>query len=184
MRRRRRRRRRFRFPKSEKRSRRTPKKVFSHSSSISLLLTTFLEKIQKTIADDEDTNADEMPMISYTISTFSLEELKKPVTRRKPKSRLIEISSGMDWVDVKARLKIAICDLLFPQQAVVDDDCYDIAWCIPRVVTNNLALDTEADYQHLVKKALKCKEPGAKILVDELARIAPVRNMMILTIND
>ena len=175
----------MRFPKSEKRSRRTAKKVFSRTFSISLLLTTVQEKIQRIDANlnDEDTDADEIPMISYTVSTFSLEELKRPVTRRKAKSRLIELSSDMDWVDVKARLKIAICDLLFPQQVIVDDDCYDMTWCIPRVVTNNLALHTEADYQHLVKKALKCKEPGAKILVDELAKIAPVRYMMISTIN-
>ena len=89
----------------------------------------------------------------------------------------------MSWVDVKGRLKIAICDLLFPQQVVVDDDCYDMTWCIPRVVTNTLPLHTEADHQQLVKKALKCKEPGAKILVDELAKIAPVRIVMILTRN-
>jgi len=81
----------------------------------------------------------------------------------------------MEWADVKAHLKIAICDLLFPQQAIVEDDCYDMTWCIPRVVTNPLSLYTVADYQQLVKKALKAKEPGAKILIDELPKIVLVR---------
>ena len=47
-----------------------------------------------------------------------------------------------------------------------------MTWCIPRVVTDTLSLHTEPDYQHLMKKALKCKEPGVKILVDEVAKIA------------
>ena len=81
----------------------------------------------------------------------------------------------MDWIDVKAQLKIAICDLHFLQQVVVDDDCYNMTWCIPHVVTDTLSLHTEPDYQHFMKKALKCKEPGVKILVDEVAKIALVR---------
>ena len=81
----------------------------------------------------------------------------------------------MDWIDVKAQLKIAICDLHFLQQVAVDDDCYNMTWCIPCVVTDTLSLHTEPDYQHLMKKALKCKEPGVKILVDEVAKFAPVR---------
>ena len=67
-----------------------------------------------------------------------------------------------------------ICDQLFPREAVVEDDRYEMTWCIPRIVTNALSLHTVADYRQLVKKALKAKEPGAKILVDELPKIAPV----------
>ena len=137
----------------------------------------FIEKTQRIESEDElsdITIEKEVPKISYTISTFSLEELKKPVTRRKPKSRLIDLSSELEWVDVKAHLKIAICNQLFPQDAVVEDDRFEMTWCIPRIVTNALSLHTVADYEQLVKKALKAKEPGVKILVDELPKIAPV----------
>ena len=103
------------------------------------------------------------------VTTLSLNELKKPATRRKAKSRLIELSSGLEWMDIHAHLKIAICDLLFPQQAVVEDDRYEMTWSIPRVVPQALSLASAADYDQLVKKALKMKEPGVKILVDEMA---------------
>jgi hypothetical protein len=131
----------------------------------------FIEKTKIIEAEDELSDIaieeePEFPKISYTISTFSLEELKKPVTRRKPKSRLIELSSDLEWMDVKAHLKITICNHLFPQDAVVKDDHFEMTWCIPRIVTNALSLHTVADYQQLVKKALKAKEPGVKILVD------------------
>lgn len=129
----------------------------------------YLEKLRRIEAEDESSDGSiEVPKISYTISTFSLEELKKPATRRKPKSCLIDLSSDLEWVDVKAQLKIAICDLLFPQLAVVEDARYDMTWCIPRIVTNPLFLHSVANYQQLVKKALKAKEPNVKILVDEL----------------
>jgi len=148
------------------------------SSFISVGPHHFLEKILR--IEDQDEHSDsldekEVPKISYTISTFSLEELKKPVTHRKPKSRLVDLSSDLEWVDVKAHLKIAICDLLFPHQAVVEDDRYEMTWSIPRIVTNPLSLHTIADHQQLVKKALKVKEPGVKILVDELPKITLVK---------
>lgn len=79
-------------------------------------------------------------------------------------------------MDVKAHFKIAICDQLFPHETVVEDDCYGMTWCIPRIVTNALSLHTVADYQQLMKKALK---PGAKIMVNELPKkIVPVRILM------
>jgi hypothetical protein len=125
---------------------------------------------------DHDTNdADEehvqqqIPKISYTITTFSLEELKKPSTRRKAKSRLIELYSALEWIDMRGMVKRAVCDLLFPEQAVVDDDRYEMTWCIPRVVPQALSLTLTADYDLLIKKALKMKDPNVKILVDKKA---------------
>ena len=82
-------------------------------------------------------------------------------------------------MDVKAHFKIAICDQLFPCETVVEDDCYEMTWCIPRIVTNALSLHTVANYQQLMKKALKAKEPRAKIMVHELPKkIVPVRILM------
>jgi hypothetical protein len=125
---------------------------------------------------DHDTNdADEehvqqqIPKLSYMITMFSLEELKKPSTRRKAKSRLIELSSALEWIDMCGMVKRAVCDLLFPEQAVVDDDRYEMTWCIPRVVPQALSLASTADYDLLIKKVLKMKDPNGKILVDEKA---------------
>ena len=98
---RRRNKRRFQFQNSKKRVQKNTRKSFYFYLFIlflfvSLLLTTYLEKKQRIISNNGDTDADEIPKISYTILTFSMEELKKSVTHRKPKSRLIEISSDMD----------------------------------------------------------------------------------------
>ena len=62
---------------------------------------------------------------------------------------------------------------LFPQDAIVEDNHFEMTWCIPHIVTNTLSLHTVANYEQLVKRALKAKEPGVKILVNELPKIAP-----------
>lgn len=147
----------------------------------------FTEKTQRIKAEDElsdISDEQEVLKISYTILTFSLEELKKPVTHHKPKSHLIDLSNDLEWVDVKAHSKIVICDQLFPQEAIVEDNCYEMTWCIPCIVTNALSLHTVADYQQFVKNALKGKEPGVKILVDELPKIVSVRIVTSMIQND
>ena len=73
-------------------------------------------------AEDEHSDSTvKVPKISYTISTFSLEKLKKLATCRKSKSHLIDLSSDLEWVNVKAHMKIVNCNLLFPQLAVIED---------------------------------------------------------------
>ena len=66
-------------------------------------------------------------------------------------------------------VKGAICDLLFPEQAVVDNNKNKMTWCIPHVVLWALSLVSTADYNLLIKKALKMKDPNVKILVDKRA---------------
>jgi hypothetical protein len=66
------------------------------------------------------------------ITTFSLEELRKPLTGCKAKSHLIELSSTLEWIDMCSVVRGAICDLLFPEQAVVDNNRYEMTWCMVR----------------------------------------------------
>ena len=141
-------------------------------------------KSHKIEAKNKPSDAEEIlevvPKISFTVSMFSLKELKKAVSCCEPNSCLIKISSKTEWVNAKALLKVAICDLLFLQQAIVEDNRFDMTWSIPHIVTNALSLHTEVDYQQLVAKALKGKEPNVKISVKELPRIIPIRLVIVL----
>ena len=148
------------------------------SPHISLIMIFFsLEKPSKHAepADHNANNADEelvqqqILKISYTITTFFLEELKKPSMHQKVKSHLIELSSTLEWIYIHGSVKGAICDLLFPEQAVVDNNKYKMTWCIPHVVPQALSLVSTTDYNLLIKKALKMKDPNVKILVDKRA---------------
>ena len=60
------------------------------------------------------------------VTALSLKDLKKPMTCCKPKSHLVELSSSLEWLDLYGHLKIVICNLLFPQQPVVEDDRFEI----------------------------------------------------------
>ena len=74
----------------------------------------------------------------------------------------------MAWIDAKARFKIIVSDLLFPDQAVVADNAFKLTWAIARIQTNPVSLKSEADYNQLIKKALQAKNPAAHILVNEV----------------
>ena len=73
----------------------------------------------------------------------------------KAKSHLVELSSTLEWIYIHGMVKGAICDLLFPEQAVVDNNKYKMTWCIPHIVPQALSLVSTADYNLLIKKALK-----------------------------
>ena len=136
------------------------------------------EKARAQESSEEDSDVDdnpiEVPKISYTLTTLSVNELKKPAARRKSKSHLLDISSGLEWIDAKAHLKIAICDLLFPGQAEIDDNKYELTWSIPRIAPTPLSLHTASDYEQLVKKCLKLTEPAVKVCAEEVEQHAPV----------
>ena len=63
-----------------------------------------------------------IPQITYTMTIFSLAELAKPHARRQPKVRFVILASDLEWLDVRAQLKIKAVDVLFPNQAAVDDE--------------------------------------------------------------
>lgn len=96
--------------------------------------------------NDGANNEETSPKILYMVTALSLEELKKPTTCHKPKSHLIELSSSLEWLDLHGYLKIVICDLLFPQQPVIEDDRFEITWCIPHVIPQALFFISAADY--------------------------------------
>ena len=99
---------------------------------------------------------------------FSMAELAKPQAQREPAARFLVLLSNLEWLDFYACLKIKACDVLFPGQVAVGDDAYEIMFCIPHHVPNPLPLSTVADYDHLVKNALRQQQPTVKIIIKEI----------------
>jgi hypothetical protein len=134
-------------------------------------LTTFLssEKANRAKTPDEEEEI-VIPKITYTITVFSLAELSKPVARRQPKARFVVLASDLEWPDVRAQLKIKAVDVLFPQQAAINDAAFEIEFSITRQVPTPLPLLSENDYKYLVQNALKLKaNPAVKITIKEVA---------------
>ena len=60
--------------------------------------------------------------------------------------------------------------MLFPNQAAVNDEAFEIEFSIARQVPTPLPLLSENDYKHLVRNALKVKaNPAVKIMIKEVA---------------
>ena len=111
-----------------------------------------------------------MRKITYNLTIFSVAELTKPQARREPAARFLVLPCNLEWLDFHARLKIKACDVLFPGQAAIGDDAYEIMFCIPHHVPNPLPLSSVANYEHLVENALRQQQPTIKIIIKEIAR--------------
>jgi len=133
-------------------------------------LTTTLSSEKANRAKTPDKEEEIVPKITYTITVFSLAELSKPLARRQPKARFVVLDSDLEWPDVRAQLKIKAVDVLFPQQAAIDDAAFEIEFSITRQVPTPLPLLSENDYKYLVQNALKLKaNPAVKITIKEVA---------------
>ena len=124
--------------------------------------------IEKSAKATDKNKAEELQMISYTIMAFTAEELKKPAAQHVSKSNLVDLAPTMDWLDAMAHFKIAICDLLFPQQAVIADEAFEVTWSIPRVAPGPFMLKMEVQYKQLISKASSTKNPTVQILINEV----------------
>jgi hypothetical protein len=117
-----------------------------------------------------------IPKITYNLTIFSAAELLKPQTRRQPEARFLILPSNLEWADVHAQLKIKAVDVLFPQQAAVNDQAFEVVFSITRHVPVPVPLSSHDDYQHLVRNAIKLKaNPAVKIIIKEVPAKEGVR---------
>jgi hypothetical protein len=107
--------------------------------------------------------------ITYNLAIFSLAELAKSQARREPAARFFVLPSDLEWPDIHAQLKIKAGDVLYPGQAAIADNAYEMTFCIARHVSNPLPLSCVADYKHLVENALRQQQPTVKVIIKATA---------------
>ena len=113
------------------------------------------------------------PKITYNLTILSLDQAQKASRSHETVARFVVLPSDLEWEDVYTRLKIKICDVLFPGQAEVLDNAFEMLFSIPRHVPAPLPLQTEDDYNHLVKNVLKVrKDPLTKISVKQFKPVS------------
>lgn len=113
------------------------------------------------------------PKIIYNLTILSLDQAQKASRSRETVARFVVLASDLEWEDVYTRLKIKICDVLFPGQAEVPNNAFEMLFSIPQCVPAPLSLQTEDDYNHLIKNVLKvCNDPSTKISVKQLKFIS------------
>jgi len=112
---------------------------------------------------------EEARKITYNLAIFSLAELVKPQARREPVARFFVLASDLEWLDIHAQLKIKAGDVLYPGQAAIADNAYEMTFSIARHVSNPLPLSCIADYKHLVENALRQQQPTVKVIIKATA---------------
>ena len=111
-----------------------------------------------------------MHKITYNLTIFSVAELAKPQACREPVAWFVVRPSNLEWLNVHAHLKIKASDVLFPDQAAIDNNAYETTFCIARHIPNPLPLSCVGDYKHLVENTLCQQQPTVKIMIKVIAR--------------
>lgn len=121
----------------------------------------------------------DVPKITYNMTILSLDQTRKTGRSRETVARFVVLPSNLEWEDVYARLKIKICDVLFPGQVEVPDNAFEVLFSVPRYVPAPVPLETEDDYKHLLKNVLKVRnDPSTKITVKQLKPVSCWRHNM------
>jgi len=108
--------------------------------------------------------------ITYNLAIFSVAKLAKPQVQCEPAARFVVLPSDLEWLDVHTHLKIKADNVLFPDQAAINDNAYETTFCIAWHIPNPLPLSCIGDYKHLVENALCQQQPTVKIIIKEIAR--------------
>ncbi len=120
-----------------------------------------------------DVPIEEVPKITYNMTILSLDQSRKASRFRETVARFVVLPSDLEWADVYTRLKIKICDVLFPGQVEVPNNAFEVFFSVPRHVPAPVPLETEDDYKHLVKNVLKVHiDPSTKISVKQLKPVS------------
>ena len=57
-------------------------------------------------------------------------ELAKSQAHHEPVAQFVILPSDLEWLDLHTHLKIKASDVLFPDQAAIDDNTYETTFCI------------------------------------------------------
>jgi hypothetical protein len=105
--------------------------------------------------------------IAYTVSIFSITQMKKEAKKRGDvKSISLELSSSLEWDTFKAKILSKVDSILKPASISIDD--YIVTFTIPRIHPKVTSLDDEDAYKFMVGWASKSKDPNAVINVEPI----------------
>jgi hypothetical protein len=105
--------------------------------------------------------------IAYTISIFSIAQMKKEAKKRgDAKSISLKLSSNLEWDTFKAKILSKVDAILKP--ASISFNNYIVTFTIPRIHPKVTSLDDEDAYKFMVGRASKSKDPNAVINVEPI----------------
>ncbi|KAG1735074.1 uncharacterized protein EDB91DRAFT_1083818 [Suillus paluster] len=95
------------------------------------------------------------PGITYYLTMFSDAQMQKPQKQRKSVNTFMVQSSDIKYDTLKAQILAKISENLKPKITAFKN--YTIAWTIPQTQASSIPLSSAADYQFLLRLAVKQK---------------------------
>jgi hypothetical protein len=129
---------------------------------------------EENVVDPEDSNMEDDPVpqpapaaisISYTLSIFTVTQMKKDTKKRgDPKTSVMQLKSDLEWDAFKAKLLVKIENVLKPELLSFDD--YRVSFSIARLHPKPTELANEDTYQFMTSRASRSKDPCAAIMIE------------------
>ncbi|KAJ7610378.1 hypothetical protein FB45DRAFT_1037952 [Roridomyces roridus] len=114
---------------------------------------------------------DTPPEIEYTLLIYNAEQVQKSkASRGRPTTEIFTLPSSKPWSSLQSRIISRISKAL--DLPVLDLTEYDVSFTIPRQLATPLSLDSTNYKRVLVGKAIKKKDPSAKIIVEPIITAA------------
>ena len=108
-------------------------------------------------------------VLTYLLSIFSAEEASKAISKRRPESAELELSSKEPWDTLKAQLLVKITETTSP--SFLDFDNYKVMYFIPRLVPKpGRQLVSANNYASLIKLLANCPNkvmPAINIIIEQ-----------------
>lgn len=116
-----------------------------------------------------------MQKITYLMSVFSAEEMKKPKTKRVALGQNLVLDASEPYDTLKAQMLVRIVSALNPTKIALDD--YTFNYTIARLVTVPLSLSSESDYGFLISQATKAKT-ASNVKITVVQTVSQVRKLL------
>ena len=110
--------------------------------------------------------APQVAKITYTLSIYTVAQMKKDVGKRGPaKNTFLQLESTEPWDTVKAQLLVKVDTILKPETIAFED--YTFSFTVPRYHTKPTDLSDDGEtYKFMIERALKAKDPSVTLIVE------------------
>jgi hypothetical protein len=111
--------------------------------------------------------------VTYNLAIFSASEHTKELKKRNGKNTFMKLDNNKPFDTWKAQLLVRINKILLPEK--LDFNHYEVNFTIARISTALMAISCEEEYEDMLERLGKTKNPVCTILVQELRQTSSLK---------
>ncbi|KIJ93076.1 hypothetical protein K443DRAFT_125727 [Laccaria amethystina LaAM-08-1] len=123
--------------------------------------------------DEENATKKALALVTYNLAIFSASEHTKELKKWNGKNTFMKLDNNKPFDTWKAQLLVRINKILLPEK--LDFNHYEVNFMIARISTALMAISCEEEYEDMLERLGKTKNPVCTILVQELRQTSSLK---------